>query len=101
MASRTTNTMSEGLVKMLQTITEMKLMPDADIEFLIGLETQVMQKAREPFESVQGGGATGLQPPAAGGAVGAPAQPLPAGGPAGVAGGGVNAPDELRRALGR
>lgn len=41
-------------------LTELKTMPDADVEWIIGIETQIIQKIREPFEQRMGSG----QPPA-------------------------------------
>jgi len=54
MAVRGTNTMVEGLQKLAQDITALKFAPDADVSFLIGLETQVLQKLREPFDAASG-----------------------------------------------
>jgi len=68
MPSRTMNTMSEGLTSLAQMITDLKFAPDADVQWLVELETAVIQKARD------------MQPqpsplpaaPGAGGAAGAP-----------------------------
>lgn len=54
MGTRGQNTMVEGLQKLAQDITALKFTPDADVSFLIGLETQVLQKLREPFEAAAG-----------------------------------------------
>lgn len=40
--TRSVNTMAEGLQNMMGEISRMKLMPDADLEFLIGLETSIL-----------------------------------------------------------
>ena len=59
----------------LSGLTELKTMPDADVPWLIGIETQIIQKIREPFEQRMGSGqpAPGPDPTApAGGMGGAP-----------------------------
>lgn len=108
---------------MLGHIAQIKTKPDADLPYLIGLESMILGKLREPFVQAQQqayGQATGLQP-GAGGPQGAPMMPGPPGmgappimqGPAGAGvapspGGGVaglmgmpSLPpiDELRRVL--
>lgn len=116
MAVRSQNTMAEGLQAVLQDLTSMKTMPDADLEWLINLETQILQKLREPFEQMQG-----QLPQAPGSAVPGPMpmDPMagggmptgvggPAGGPPPNMGGGARGlrsspaapnPDEVRRML--
>lgn len=64
MATRGTNTMSEGLQKLMQDITGLKATPDADVAFLIGLETTILGKLREGFAK-----AAGQMPPPPGSAV--------------------------------
>ena len=87
-------------------------MPDADLQFLISLETTILQKIREPYDQMSGqmsaptpGGQPMPQPPMPGG--GGP--PMPGGFTVGQGGGArgmrtePNAPnpDELRRMLGQ
>lgn len=114
MATRSTNTMQEALQGLLTSISEMKLMPDADLEWLIQIETIILQKAREPIERMQSQGLTAAMPPGGpqmGGMPGGPPMggpgmppPGPPPMPAGVGGGvpGMRSepmtnPDELRR----
>lgn len=51
---RTTNTMSEMLTNMLRDISVAKTLPDADLEFLVNLETNILMKLRQPFENAAG-----------------------------------------------
>lgn len=116
MATRSTNTMEEGLTSLLTSISDLKVTPDADLEFLIGLETLVLGKLREPLERARqaeeiakgmSGGAGGM--PMNNGAMGMPGGPpmAPPPAPAGVGGGvpgirsepQMGSPDELRRML--
>lgn len=117
MATRSMNTMSEGLAKIAQDITSLKMAPDADVSFLIQLETTILQKLREPFEAAAGqmgpppGNAVdmGLSAangemavmPGGGGGVAAgmpgPGGPMPASVPGGAM---RQSPDMMRRALG-
>lgn len=67
MASRSTNTMAEFLQRMLGDIAEAKILADADLQFLIGLETTILQKLREPVDAIMGmsgmnGGASPMAP---------------------------------------
>lgn len=65
MATRSTNTMAEFLQRMLSDLATAKTLPDADLEFLIGLETTILQKLREPIDAIMGQrGASGGQVPA-------------------------------------
>lgn len=122
--------MSEFLQRMLGELAIAKTLPDADLQFLIGLETMILQKLREPVDAMagqlsggQGGGPVGPGGGPGGGAgadVGAampsspmgamgmgPAQPMPAPAAAGIGvpgvaqGPGQIPPDELRRMLGQ
>lgn len=109
-SSRSTNTMQEGLNGLLSQISEMKTMPDADLNFLIQLETTILQKIREPYDQMSGqmsaptpGGQPMPQPPTPGGGA------MPGGFTVGQGGGarGMRTepaapnPDELRRMLGQ
>lgn len=51
---RTTNTMSEMLTNMLREISVAKTLPDADLEFLVNLETTILGKLRQPLEAAAG-----------------------------------------------
>lgn len=126
MPTRSANTMAEGLQGMLNDIGNMKVAPDADLEFLIGLETAIIQKLREPLDraanqvpglnpATQGGMGMGGGPPVPGGGAPMPVGAMPPGmiesmlpAAAPQAGAGVNGlratpampnADELRRAL--
>lgn len=77
-------TQAEELQKMLGTIAQIKVKPDADLPYLISLESMILTKLREPFVQAQQaayGQATGLQPgqgaPMGNGMRGAPLMPGP------------------------
>lgn len=61
MALRSQNTMAESLQKMLGDVADMKVLPDADLEFLIQLETVILQKLRAPIDEIMGQGSQGNQ----------------------------------------
>lgn len=115
--SRTTNTMSEGLRVLLQDIADMKLAPDADLPFLINIETQIVgylkAKADEALTPPgqmgpgAGGGPMAGPPPGPPGPPGlggmGPMRPgtgSPRGVPGLMQGPQMPNPDELRRILG-
>jgi len=88
MALRSTNTQIESLTKILQLITETKMFADADIPWLIQLETMILQKVRdEPIA----------------GMTGAPQTPTPGAGGNPIAGpqqaGGAPNPGEFQRLM--
>lgn len=107
--TRQTNTFGEALQKMLRGLADMKTMPDADLPFIIDLETQVVGKLRSPIDQQQGlsqvpgdpsmGLAMGMQgqmPPQ----MGLPPGPPPGGGVPGLRSmPTMPPPDELRRML--
>lgn len=116
--TRTDNTFQEALMKMLRSLADMKVLPDADLEWVLGIEMQVVQKLREPIDVMEMQGTTGVpgMPPLSGPmgpmmdqGMGMPPMPMgpPPGGPM-MGGGGVPGirneapmpnPDELRRLL--
>lgn len=108
--SRGTNTMSEALQRLLADISQIKAMPDADLEFLVNLETVILKKLREPVDNMAGqmqgpggGPSMGGAPPPPGAGPGGP-MPVsmgpPGGGVAGLRSGvGPPNPDELRRVI--
>lgn len=108
MASRSTNTMVEGLQKMLTDLAQMKTLMDADLPFILQIETLIVDKLRDPAQRMQQAGllppgqAPGPDPSQGAGPPGMPA-PGPSfqgGGSPGVMSG-APAPnaDELRRLL--
>jgi len=107
MASRSTNTMVEMLQRFLADISQAKAAMDADLPFLMQLESMVLSKLREPVVQMQ---QQGLLPndqqmmmqQMGGGGAPAPAGPLM---PMPQQGGLMPAPaapnmDEMRRLLG-
>lgn len=61
MALRSQNTMAESLQKMLGDVADMKVLPDADLQFLIELETVILQKLRAPIDDIMGQSAGQMQ----------------------------------------
>ncbi len=108
-STRSTNTQSEALKGMLGQLADIKTYPDADIEWLLGLETQILQKLRAPVDQAMSASGLGDMPPSPGMAQPGPVgggSPMPApqaGPPPGVAGLRTSPsapnPDELRRLL--
>jgi hypothetical protein len=94
--TRQTNTFDEGLRKLLSSITDLKLAPDADLPFVIGLETQIIQRIHQSVDNAMSGQPMGL---------GGMAAPPPTGAPSPVLGlqpgPSMPNPDELRRVLAR
>ena len=93
--------MAEVMQDMLRLVAEAKATPDADLQFLIDLETTVLQKLRAPVDAVAGqmvpaGNAGQFGPPPEGMMGGGPsAGPMPGGGMAGpgpMPGGGMLGP---------
>lgn len=95
MATRTNNTMVEALQKLHKDIAQMKVLADADLEFVTELETMVVGYLRGPIDQGQSQGAL---PPG-----GPPQQVFPGqGGPLGggvMQGTGTPPVDELRRLM--
>jgi hypothetical protein len=86
--TRTDNTFAESLTKVLRSLADMKVLPDADLEFILNMEMQVVQKLREPIDTMQTQGSTQVP--------GAPGMGMPMGpqmGPPPGMGGGL--PPEL------
>lgn len=102
MATRGTNTMQEALQRLLGDVSQMKTLSDADLPWLVELESMVVGKIREPIDAMKqpGGPLAGAGGPPPG--MGGPPPGMPAGAPMG---GGMNAgaqapnPDELQRLL--
>lgn len=109
MATRSTNTQVEALGKLISDLAEIKQFPDADLPFLIQLETIILQYLRAPLDEMKGGGGGQGGPP--GGPGGFPPQtpnqtqrpggPMPGAQMPGSPGGPGGAPDldELRRIM--
>jgi len=106
--TRQTNTFGEALQKELRNFADMKVMPDADLEFIINVETQIIQKLRAPEDQASASGQSALPmggpPPGMGGPPGPPmGGPPPPGSPMGPPAGMAQRPsipgDELRRML--
>jgi hypothetical protein len=61
MATRVDNTMVEWIQKTLKSIAEAKLLPDADMAFLVGLENILLERAKQPVNQMR---QEGVLPPA-------------------------------------
>lgn len=108
MAAAANETMGEGLKKLMSAIAQLMVLPDADLEFLTGLQGTITGFLRSQAEGTaqqaaslgQAGGAGGMGAPS-------PMGGMPGGGGMGMGmGGGMGGlmsspnPDELRRLLG-
>lgn len=101
---RSTNTMDEVLVNILRELTVAKTMPDADLQFVVELETMILQKLRAPIDAAAAA-AQPMQAPTLPPDVGMPpmeAPPMPpeAGPPGLRQQPPMPSPDELQRLLG-
>lgn len=110
---RSANTMAEALHAILAEISVAKTYPDADLEFLVNLETTILAEIRKPMEQAAGqipGGAPSGPPAGPGGpGGGGQAPPMMMGPPPGTGGPpgppGLRAqpsmpsPDELQRMM--
>lgn len=81
MAAADNDTFEGALVTLITQIGKMKMLNDADLPFVVQLETMVLEKARDPMRKLQsmglmpqGGGAA---PPAPGGMPPGGAPPMP------------------------
>lgn len=63
MATRVDNTMVEWLQKQLKNVAEAKLLPDADMPFLVSMENMILERAKQPVDNMR---AEGILPPAQG-----------------------------------
>lgn len=79
MALRSQNTMAESLQKMLGDVADMKVLPDADLQFLIELETVILQKLRAPIDDIMGQSGGQPQPQQMMGGVPGSGAPMPGG----------------------
>lgn len=85
--SRQTNTFGEALQKLLRDLADMKVMPDADLPFIVDIETKVIGKLRSGIDqSVQSGNSS--VPVGIGGGPEMAMPPMPGGTPGGMPGGG-------------
>lgn len=111
--TRQTNTFGEALQKELRNFADMKVLPDADLGFIIEIETKIIQKLRAPEDQASASGQSNLPmgppPDSMGGGMGGmgpggpPPMGPPPGSPMGPPAGMAQRPgipgDELRRML--
>lgn len=116
MSTRSTNTMQEVLQRFLTDLAQAKTLMDADMPFILGLETQIVDYLRNPIKQMQAQGVLPQGGPDQGaqmqqmqqGGQGAPqqfpqqipTQPGTAGGGGVMPGAAAPNADELRRLLG-
>ena len=102
MAGRSTNTMIEALERMLSDVAQMKMLADADLPWLVELESMVLGKLREPIDQMRQPGGPLAQPgmpQGMGQGMGMPAGEGVPGGGGMQAGAQMPNPDELQRLL--
>ena len=51
MAVRSTNTYQEGLQRLIQDVASMMLLPDANPDFLFGLQNALIEQANAPLQA--------------------------------------------------
>lgn len=56
MAIRSTNTFIEALQQLHQDVAQAKMVADADMPFLIQVETMILNRMKQPIQSMQDGG---------------------------------------------
>ena len=95
MASRSTNTMAELLQRLLSDLAQAKVLQDADLPFIVELETMIVSKLRDPMTKMQ---AEGMLPPGGPQPPMFPGQGMPVGGGV-MQGAGTPPVDELRRLM--
>lgn len=98
MAARSTNTMSEMLQRWLGDLAQAKVLADADLPFIMELETMVIGKLRDPMTKMQEQGLLPQGQPQGGPPPGFVGAGQPVGGGV-MQGNGSPNPDELRRLM--
>lgn len=101
-SQRSTNTMAEVLQRIMGEIAKAKALPDSDIEFLVELETAIIEYLRAPESPEAQQAGPPPPPPMMGGSMGMgppDAMGLPPGVPAGGGGMPQIPPEELARML--
>lgn len=88
--------MSEMLQRWLGDLAQAKVLADADLPFIMELETMVIGKLRDPMTKMQ---EQGILPPGGGQQPGYVGEGVPVGGGVMQGGGAMPNPDELRRML--
>jgi len=92
-SQRSTNTMAEGLKRFLGQLADLKTMDDADMGFLVNMETQILDYIKGPAKAQEAamamGGSMPLTPQLASAAPGGVPQGLPSLGPGGMPPGGL------------
>lgn len=93
MPTRTDNTFQEALTKLLHSVTDLKTLPDADLDWVANLELEVLAKLRSPIDAVQQQGLTNANAGPSVAFNGAPSPGMQIGpGAPGIPGGGMPPP---------
>lgn len=104
--TRQTNTFGEALQRLLGDLAQMKVLPDADLPWIVDVETKVIGKLREGIDGVAASGASQVPgDPMLGQAIGAqgqmPGGPAPQSGIPGLRSNPTMNPDDLARIMGQ